>query len=64
MTIEIENLNGRLAEAEVKLKTEVQRIKKKMQMQITELEMSLDVANKNNISMQQTIKKQSMQLTV
>jgi DNA repair exonuclease SbcCD ATPase subunit len=64
MTIEIEMLNGRLAEAEVKLKTEVQRIKKKMQMQITELEMSLDVANKNNIELQKTVKKQSLQLTV
>jgi chromosome segregation ATPase len=63
MTIEIEMLNGRLAEAEVKLKTEVQRIKKKMQMQITELEMSLDVANKNNIELQKTVKKQSLQLT-
>jgi LPS O-antigen subunit length determinant protein (WzzB/FepE family) len=64
MSIEIEQLNGRLAEAEVKLKTEVTRIKKKMQIQITELEMSLDVANKNNIQLQQTIKKQSIQLTV
>lgn len=35
-----------------------------MQLQITELEMSLDVANKNNLEMQKTIKKQSLQLTV
>lgn len=51
-------------EAETKLKTEVTRIKKKMMMTITELEMSLDVANKNNLELQKTIKKQSLQLTV
>jgi LPS O-antigen subunit length determinant protein (WzzB/FepE family) len=51
-------------EAETKLKTEVTRIKKKLQIQITELEMSLDVANKNNIELQKTIKKQSLTLTV
>jgi LPS O-antigen subunit length determinant protein (WzzB/FepE family) len=51
-------------EAETKLKTEVTRIKKKLQIQITELEMSLDVANKNNIELQKTIKKQSLSLTV
>ena len=64
MSIEIEQLNARLAEAEVRLKTEVTRIKKKMQVQITELEMSLDVANKNNIELQKTIKRLSLQLTV
>lgn len=32
-------------------------------MTITELEMSLDVANKTNIDLQKTIKKQSLQLT-
>ncbi|XP_073974971.1 paramyosin [Rhodnius prolixus] len=62
-SIEIEQLNARVAEAETKLKTEVIRIKKKLQVQITELELSLDVANKNNIQLQQTIKKQSLQLT-
>lgn len=61
--IEIEQLTTRLVEAETKLKTEVARIKKKLQMQITELEMSLDVANKTNIELQKTIKKQSLQLT-
>lgn len=64
MTIEIEQLSSRLVEAETRLKTEVTRIKKKMQIQITELEMSLDVANKNNIELQKTIKKYSIQLTV
>lgn len=62
-SIEIEQLNARVVEAETKLKTEVTRIKKKMQIQITELEMSLDVANKNNLELQKTIKKQSLQLT-
>ena len=50
-------------EAETKLKTEITRIKKKMMITITELEMSLDVANKTNIDLQKTIKKQSLQLT-
>lgn len=45
------------------MKTEVARIKKKLQIQITELEMSLDSANKINIDLQKTIKKQSFQLT-
>ncbi|GLG92508.1 Paramyosin, short form [Gryllus bimaculatus] len=62
-SIEIEQLNARVVEAETKLKTEVTRIKKKLQIQITELELSLDVANKNNIELQKTIKKQSLQLT-
>lgn len=63
-SIEIEQLTARVVEAETKLKTEVQRIKKKLQIQITELELSLDVANKNNIDLQKTIKKQSLTLTV
>lgn len=64
MSIEIDQLNCRLIEAETKLKTEIQRIRKKMTLTITELEMTLDVANKNNIEMQKSIKKQSLQLTV
>ncbi|GIX77020.1 paramyosin, long form [Caerostris extrusa] len=60
--IEIDQLNMRLAEAEAKVKTEVARIKKKMQVTITELEMSLDVSNKQNIDMQKTIKIQSTKL--
>jgi LPS O-antigen subunit length determinant protein (WzzB/FepE family) len=63
-SIEIEQLNARVVEAETKLKSEVTRIKKKFQVQITELEFSLDVANKNNIELQKTIKKQSLTLTV
>lgn len=61
--LEIEQLNARVVEAETRLKTEVQRIKKKLQIQITELEMSLDVANKSNIDLQKVVKKQSLQLT-
>lgn len=64
MSIEIDQLNSRLVEAETRLKTEVQRIRKKFQITITELEMTLDVANKNNIELQKSIKKQSLQLTV
>lgn len=62
-SLEIEQLNARVVEAETKLKTEVARIKKKLQIQITELEMSLDSANKTNIDLQKTIKRQSLQLT-
>lgn len=61
--LEIEQLNARVADAEAKLKSEVLRIKKKLQIQITELEMSLDVVNKQNIDLQKTVKKQSLQLT-
>jgi hypothetical protein len=64
MSIEIDQLNSRLVEAETKLKTEVQRIRKKLQITITELELTLDVANKNNIELQKSLKKQSLQLTV
>lgn len=45
------------------MKTEVTRIKKKLQIHITELEMTLDVANKTNIDLQKIVKKQSLQLT-
>lgn len=62
-SLEIEQLNARVVEAETRLKTEVARIKKKLQIQITELEMSLDSANKLNLDLQKTIKKQSFQLT-
>lgn len=56
-------MSARVVEAETKLKTEILRIKKKLQIHITELEMSLDVANRTNIDLQKTIKKQSLQLT-
>jgi chromosome segregation ATPase len=62
-SIEIEQLSARVIEAETKLKSEITRIKKKFQITITELEMSLDVANRTNLDLQKTVKKQSMQLT-
>lgn len=62
--MEIEQLSMRLAEAEAKLKTEIARLKKKYQAQITELEMSLDVANKQNLELQKTIKRQALQISV
>lgn len=64
MTIEIETLSARLADAETKLKTEVQRIKKKMQAQITELEMQLDNAQRANLEAHKTIKKQQLHIQV
>merc|ERR1712004_830188 len=54
------------AEAESRLKNEVEVIKKKMSITITELEMSLDASNKSNAQLQNTCKVQNekiMQLT-
>ncbi|RXG50945.1 Paramyosin, short form [Armadillidium vulgare] len=62
MAIEIDQLNARVVEAETRLKTEVTKIKKKMQATITELEMTLDTANKTNIDLHKTVKKLSIQL--
>lgn len=64
MAIEVDNLNARVVEAETRLKSEVSKIKKKMQIVITELEMSLDTANKSNIDLQKTVKKQAISLQV
>ena len=44
-------LQARLHETEAKLKNEVEKIKKKMAVTITELEMSLDAANKSNVQL-------------
>jgi chromosome segregation ATPase len=63
---EINVLSRRLAEAESRLKNEVEVIKKKMSITITELEMSLDASNKGNAQLQNTCKIQNekiMQLT-
>merc|ERR1712226_1266250 len=63
---EINVLSRRLAEAESRLKNEVEVIKKKMSITITELEMSLDGSNKSNAQLQNTCKVQNekiMQLT-
>merc|ERR1711962_1102848 len=66
LLIEIDTLSKRLAEAESRLKNEVEVIKKKMSVTITELEMSLDASNKGNAQLQQTAKTQAnkiMELT-
>merc|ERR1711902_292004 len=63
---EINVLSRKLAEAESRLKNEVEVIKKKMSIPITELEMSLDASNKSNAQLQYTCKVQNekiMQLT-
>merc|ERR1711973_21274 len=63
---EIETLSKRLAESESRLKNEVEVIKKKMSVTITELEMSLDASNKGNAQLQNTAKTQAnkiMELT-
>merc|ERR1712130_458112 len=63
---EINVLSRKLAEAESRLKNEVEEIKKKMSITITELEMSLDASNKGNAQLQNTCKVQNekiMQLT-
>jgi chromosome segregation ATPase len=63
---EITIISRRLQEAESRLKNEVEVIKKKMSITITELEMSLDGSNKSNAQLQNTCKIQGekiMQLT-
>ena len=64
MSIEVEALNTRVIDAETRLKSEVSKIKKKMQITITELEMTLDTTNRANIDLQKTVKKQTLQLQV
>merc|ERR1719232_974331 len=51
MVTEIETLTARLHETEARLKNEVEKIKKKMAVTITELEMSLDASNKSNVQL-------------
>merc|ERR1712242_271553 len=63
---EINLLTRKLADSESKLKVEVEGIKKKMAITITELEMALDASNKGNGQLQMTAKGQAekiMQLT-
>jgi chromosome segregation ATPase len=57
--MEIDTLSRRLAESESRLKNEVEVIKKKMSVTITELEMSLDASNKGNAMLQNTAKSQA-----
>merc|ERR1719333_1847735 len=56
---EINVLTRRLADSESKLKVEVEAIKKKMAITITELEMALDASNKSNGQLQMTTKGQA-----
>merc|ERR1719340_619290 len=63
---EINSLTRKLADNESKLRVEVEAIKKKMAITITELEMALDASNKSNGQLQLTAKGQAekiMQLT-
>merc|ERR1712038_1916046 len=60
--VEIETLTARLHEAESRLKNEVEKIKKKMSITITELEMSLDGSNKSNTQLQGTRKQQAAKI--
>jgi len=62
MVVEIETLTARLHETEARLKNEVEKIKKKMAVTITELEMSLDASNKNNVQLTNASKVQSQKI--
>merc|ERR1711963_841177 len=62
MIVEIETLTARLHETEAKLKNEVEKIKKKMAVTITELEMSLDASNKSNVQLTNASKAQGQKI--
>jgi len=62
MAQEVDALNARVVEAETRLKSEVTKIKKKMTITITELEMHIDTINKSNIDLQKVNKKCTIQL--
>ncbi len=62
LMVEIEVLTKRLHETEAKLKNEVEKIKKKMAVTITELEMSLDASNKANVQLTNASKAQSQKI--
>lgn len=62
MAMEVDQLNSRVVEAETRLKSEVTKIKKKMQITITELEFQIDIVNKSNIDLQKINKKCTIQL--
>merc|ERR1719427_1041568 len=62
MAQEVDCLNARVVEAGTRLKSEVTKIKKKMQITITELEMHIDTVNKSNIDLQKVNKKVTIQL--
>jgi len=62
MLMEIDMLSRKLAETDSRLKNEVEVIKKKMTVTITELEMSLDASNKGNAQLQNTAKMQAQKI--
>merc|ERR1712121_502571 len=59
---EINVLTRKLTDSENRLKVEVEGIKKKMAITITELEMSLDACNKNNGQLQNAAKGQAQKI--
>merc|ERR1711962_1064857 len=59
---EINILTRKLADSENRLKVEVEGIKKKMAITITELEMSLDASNKSNSQLQNPTKIQAQKI--
>merc|ERR1719464_883110 len=59
---EINVLTRKLTDSENRLKVEVEGIKKKMAITITELEMSLDASNKSNGQLQNTAKIQAQKI--
>lgn len=62
MAHEVDALNARVVEAETRLKCEVTKIKKKMQITVTELEMTIDTVQRSNIDLQKVNKKVTIQL--
>merc|ERR1719493_283294 len=59
---EINILTRKLADSENRLKVEVEKIKKKMAVTITELEMSLDASNKSNVQLTNASKGQAQKI--
>jgi len=62
MITDIEHLTVKLHDTEAKLKGEVEKIKKKMAVTITELEMSLDASNKSNVQLTNASKAQQQKI--
>merc|ERR1719411_250406 len=62
MITDIEHLTVKLHDTEAKLKDEVEKIKKKMAVTITELEMSLDASNKSNVQLTNATKAQQQKI--
>merc|ERR1711881_48664 len=62
MITDIEHLTVKLHDTEAKLKGEVEKIKKKMAVTITELEMSLDASNKSNVQLTNASKGQAQKI--